>query len=290
MYLTDIPTEILLVILEWLARVDLPAFLRCQATSKKLRLLVRDCIYGPVGDKAILTADQPVQPLLMRKFGPLFRSRDCFTALERGTRHFLTLEGDCTRPFKRLPWAKDIDRREAYARPDASWRDLGVSFGCRMPITQLDIVKSYSSEELNEEGRDHVQYMQADLAASSSTGALTMGLLYDLLLCGGPVGDGGAVTFGARETGSWELLLGRRLRSADVLFEYECFIAGDEDLVDSGRDAAQAAVLYVQGGTVDLFDQDRLAGVGDASDWEPEMLGPTPKLLPWQGPEQGFHT
>lgn len=293
MLLLELPTETLLVVLEFVAGIDLPAFLRCQATSKKLHLLVHDILSSPrspaaraSGLDANKTASSPVQlqPLFVREFGPLFRSADCFTPSEREDMFFLTLEGDYTRPFKRLSWAKDVISREIFLRNEASWRNLSVTFGRGPPITQLDIVKSYSSEIFNEDGRDHIQYLQVDLAASTENGCLTMGLLYDLVLCGGWVGDNDMVTFGG-ETGSWELLLGRKLRSYDVLFEYECFIANDEDLVDRGPDAAQTAILYVQGGTVDGCDEDRLTGADDANDWEPEMLGQPPKLLPWQGPE-----
>lgn len=293
MYLTDLPTETLLLILQFLSRIDLATFLRCQTTSKRFRLLVQDCLFGPGKDdnyERVSTGAQQVQPLLLSRFRPLFRSLYCFTPLERTRRPVLTLGGDYARPFKRLPWAKSADERKAYLPADveASWRTLSVTFGCGPSITRLDVVKSYSSEEFNDEGRDHVQYLQVDLqsaSSSSSTGSLTMGLLYDLLLCGGPVGSNDAATFG-RETGSWELLPGRALRSADVLRAYECFIAADDDLVDAGPDAARSAILYVQGGTVNPNGGSRLAGPMDASDWEPEMLGPRPKLLPWQGPVQ----
>lgn len=293
MLLLELPTETLLVVLEFVARIDLPAFLRCQATSKKLHLLVHDVLsslgstaaHAPgSGEKETASSPVRVQPLLMRKFGPLFRSADCFTPFEREQMFFLTLEGDYTRPFKRLSWAKDVISREAFTRTESSWRTLSVTFGQGPAITQLDIVKSYSSELFNEDGRDHIQYLQVDLVASTDNGCLTMGLLYDLVLCAGWVGDNDMVTFGG-ETGSWELLLGRKLRSYDVLFEYECFIANDEDLVNDGPDAAHAAILYVQGGTVDGCDEDRLTRADDANDWAPEMLGQAPKLLPWQGPE-----
>lgn len=240
-----------------------------------------------------------VNYVLVRDFGPLFKSATCFTDAEhRRTRWFLSLEGDVARPFRRLPWAAaarggagagagdgDDDGetgpllREVYLRPGASWRDISVTFARAPPITRLEIIKSYSSEDLNEDGRDHVQYLLVDL--SGSGGFLTMGLLYDLLLCGGEVGDDSAATFGA-ETGAWDLLLGRRLRSHDLLVEYECFIHNDEELVDSGPEAEGSAILYMRGGTVDVGDQDRRfsAFEDDEIGWVPEILGDRPKIRP----------
>lgn len=284
MRIEELPNELLSLVLEWLARADLRTLLRCRQASKRFRLLVADCLFGPTKEKIVRSNGQ-VQPLLMAHFQFLFRSGDCFTPTERAEMFYLTLEGDCTRPFKRLPWAQDPKKRQAFLRPRASWRDLGVSFGCGMPVTQLEIVKTYSSEEFNEEGRDHVQYMQVDLEVSSTTGHLTMGLLYDLLLCHGAVGCADAITFGTQETGSWELFLGKRLRSADTLFEYECFIASDEVLVDSSIAAGSSAILFVQGGSTDASDDDRGGNDGYVDEWEPTLLGPRPSLLPWQGPK-----
>lgn len=205
-------------------------------------------------------------------------------------RWFLSLNGGVTRPFRRLPWAAPAPRcengnycstvlvRDAYLRPGASWRDLSVTFACGPPITRLEIVKSYSSEDLNEDGRDHVQHLLVDLS-NSGGGFLTMGLLYDLLLCGGAVGDDSAATFGC-ETGAWDLLLGRRLRSYDLLVEYECFIPDDEELVDFGPEAEGSAILCVRGGTVEVDDQDRRFEEPEDDDveWVPQMLGDMPRI------------
>lgn len=237
-----------------------------------------------------------MNPLLARDFAALFSSAVCFTPAERKSmRWFLSLNGDVARPFRRLPWAAasrggddDDDgsiaalrrRRDAYLRPAASWRGLSVTFARGPPVTRLEVVKSYSSETLNEDGRDHVQHLLVDLSTTAG-GFLTMGLLYDLLLCGGGVGDESAATFGG-ETGAWDLLLGRRLRSYGLLVEYECFIPDDGELVDSGPGAEGSAVLYVRGGSVEVDDQDRRFGGPEEDDddvgWVPEMLGDRPRI------------
>ncbi|ROV95594.1 hypothetical protein VSDG_05307 [Cytospora chrysosperma] len=296
--ITDLPPELLFRILVHLSIDHLSTFLNCQATCTTFRLLAQDVLSHPpapapastwpaarsaegVDDSRTGPRPRPSSSpnlLLARNFSPLLSSSNCFTQSERDSvRWFLTLNGDVARPFRRLPWAHDARARERYLRPGASWRGLGVTFGAGPPVTRLDIVKNYSSEDLNEDGRDHVQHLQVDMPAPR--GFLTMGLLYDLLLCGGAVGDERAATFGG-ETGSWELLLGARLRSHDLLLEYECFVKDDEDLVDRGLDAAQSAILLVRGGTVDGADQDRRFGEleDDDVEWVPQILGDMPKI------------
>ncbi|ROW07256.1 hypothetical protein VMCG_03801 [Cytospora schulzeri] len=286
--LTDLPAEILLPVLAHLSIIDLPTFLRSQSTCRIFHLLAQDILSKPPVPiwPIVLTEENCMDPfcsphpILVRKFKALLSSASCFTRAEReSVRWFLSLNGDVTRPFRRLPWAGDAHARAAYLRPGASWRHLSVTFGRSPPVTRVGIVKDYSSGDLNnEDGRDHVQYLEVGVPAG---GFLTMGLLYDLLLCGGAVGDGRAATLGV-ETGSWELLLGARLRSYDLLLEYECFVRDDEDLVDDGPDAAQSAILLVRGGTVEGADQDRRFGEleEDEVEWVPEILGDVPKIRP----------
>ncbi|KAI3394120.1 hypothetical protein diail_3203 [Diaporthe ilicicola] len=261
-----------------------------QTACRSFRLLAQEILSHPSGplqasglegdDASPGPPSSPTgpNPVLAQAFGPLFSSTASFTAGERRrTRWFLTLNGDVTRPFRRLPWAQSAALRDAYLRPGASWRDMSVTFGRGPPVTRLEVVKSYSSEDFNADGRDHVQFLRVEIAPSP--GFLTMGLLYDLLLCGGAVGDESAATFGP-ETGGWDLLLGRRLRSDDLLVEYECFIPDDDELVDSGPSAVQSAILYVRGGTVEVDDQDRRFEEPEDDDigWEPEVLGDFPKI------------
>ncbi|KUI72303.1 hypothetical protein VM1G_07760 [Cytospora mali] len=277
--LTNLPAELLLPILAHLSIIDLPTFLTSQATCRLFRLVARDVLCRPpalywetlMAEEDCMDSGSYPNFLLAHKFQYLFRSATCFSNEERQRiRWFLTLNGDVTLPFRRLPWARDARMRDKYLRPAASWQNLSVTFGFSPPITHVEIIKSYSSEDLNEDGRDHVQYLQVDIPDG---GFLTMGLLYNLLLCGGAVGDIRAATLG-NETGSWELLLGARLRSYDLLVEYECFIADDEDLVDDGPGAARSAILYVVGGTIEGQDQDRRFTEleEDEVDWVPERI------------------
>ncbi|KAH9985307.1 hypothetical protein F4779DRAFT_318429 [Xylariaceae sp. FL0662B] len=264
----DLPNEILIAILEHLAIVDLQTLVLSQFTDRRLHELGQDVISNiqrNMNDDIKVVNEQPsIHPLLRAKFKPLFNSADCFTEDEKRQYAFLSLNGDYVLPFCRLPWARSESDRSAFIRPDASWRNISLTFG-QPPITHLDIVKSYSTSR-----GDSVDYYEVELPSSG----LTMGIFYDLLL------DEDA-TYG-NETGSWELLLGLKLRSYDVLFEYECFIPTDQELVVSGREARQAAVLYVRGNN----ECDSTGPGVDGNDWILSTSDRSkPRLLPWQGPK-----
>ncbi|RYP42075.1 hypothetical protein DL768_010400 [Monosporascus sp. mg162] len=268
--LTDLPTESLILVLEWLAKIDLQSLIVSQLTSQRFHAAVQDVLANAQNRglrQNSLSEEKPaVHPLWASKFEGLFNSADCFTEAERRELRYLTLDGDFTLPFRRLPWARTGLGRAAYLRPEASWRSLSLTFG-KAPITQLDLVKSYS---YGGDGGDSVEYYQVDVPSSG----LTMGLFYDVLLCK-------SASYG-NETGGWELLLGKRLRSYDVLFEYECFIADDPDLVEAGEEARQAAILYVRGGSTDEVDQLK----PDSGIWIPNIISKKPpKMFPWQGPQ-----
>ncbi|RYP03096.1 hypothetical protein DL764_005379 [Monosporascus ibericus] len=267
--LRDLPTELLILVLEWLGKIDLQSLIVSQLTSKQFHAAVQDVLTDAQNRdlrQDPLSEEKPaVHPLWASKFGALFNSADCFTEADRRELRYLTLDGDFTLPFRRLPWARAGLGRAAYLRPEASWRSLSLTFG-QAPITQLDLVKNYSYGG----GGDSVEYYQVDVPSSG----LTMGLFYDVLLCE-------RANYG-NETGAWELLLGKRLRSYDVLFEYECFITDDPDLVEAGEEARQAAILYVRGGSTDEVDPLK----HDRGTWIPHIIGKEPpKLFPWQGPE-----
>ncbi|KAF3061964.1 hypothetical protein GL218_03748 [Daldinia childiae] len=238
--------------------------------NRRLYTLAKDILYDV---KNISSTDDVsddegtrIHPLWRTKFKGLFDTSECFTDEEKKKMAFLTLNGDYTLPFRRLSWAQTESERDAYRRSGASWREISLTFG-RAPITHLDVVKSYSAPE-----GDAVDYYQVDLPPSG----MTMGLFYDVLLCD-------KATYGY-ETGSWELIVGRRLHSFDVLFEYECFIPDDRDLVDIGKEARQAAVLYVRGGPVSRkFIPEPV--VEDSWVVNSNMER---RLLPWQGPIQNF--
>ncbi|RYP73471.1 hypothetical protein DL770_007764 [Monosporascus sp. CRB-9-2] len=275
--LRDLPTESLILVLEWLEKIDLQSLIVSQLISKQFHAAAQD-VLASAQNRGLrqdsLSEEKPAaHPLWASKFEGLFNSADCFTEADRRELRYLTLDGDFTLPFRRLPWARTGLGRTAYLRPEASWRSLSLTFG-QPPITQLDLVKSYSyggdGGDYHEYGSDSVEYYQVDVPSSG----LTMGLFYDVLLCEG-------ANYG-NETGGWELLLGKRLRSYDVLFEYECFIADDPHLVEAGEEARQAAILYVRGGSTDEVDPLK----PDSGTWIPHFIGKKPpKLFPWQGPE-----
>ncbi|OTA56518.1 hypothetical protein K449DRAFT_387556 [Hypoxylon sp. EC38] len=268
--LLDLPNEILIAILEIVATLDLQSLITSQLTNRRFRALVQDAIKNVQNITAFKYEEgcgqAQIHPLWKAKFKGLFNTADCFTVEERRRMAYLTLSGDYTLPFRRLPWAESDEKRKAYLHPKASWRDISLTFG-RAPITHLDVVKSYSAPE-----GDSIDYYQVELPPSG----MTMGLFYDVLLCD--------KTTYRRETGSWELIVGRRLRSYDVLSEYECFIPDDRDLVDWGEEARQAAVLYVRGGPVSHHS----TTCQDEEDYWVGSSQNKQRLLPWQGPIQNF--
>ncbi|KAI0111702.1 hypothetical protein F4814DRAFT_423328 [Daldinia grandis] len=267
--LLNLPNEILISILDALADVDLQSLIIVQLMNRRLYALVEDILYNvkTISNTNDASGDEGtrIHPLWRRKFKGLFNTSDCFTDEEKTRMAFLTLNGDYTLPFRRISWAQTESERDAYRRPGASWREISLTFG-RAPITHLDVVKTYSAPE-----GDAVDYYQVDLPPSG----MTMGLFYDVLLCD-------EATYGY-ETGSWELIVGRGLHSFDVLFEYQCFIPDDRDLVDIGKEARQAAVLYVRGGLVSR----KFKPEPEEDSWIVNSHMER-RLLPWQGPIQNF--
>ena len=264
--LTDLPAELLTQILTILGHIDLRSLIVSQAASRHFHAIGQDVIRSVQDHRQLsgVTAAR-IHPLWRGKFRGLFNSADCFNDEERRAMRYLTLDGDRTLPFRRLLWAQSHETRATYLRLDASWRVISVTFGSG-PISHLDVVKSYG---WSTGGTDEVDYLQVALPPSG----LTMGILYDLLLCD--------MTMFGRETGSWALLVGRRLRSYDQILEWECFIEDDEDMVDSGPDAQTSAILFVRGGDGCGYSAQPTA---DGS-WTPMILGDVPCFFPWQGPE-----
>ncbi|KAK7908081.1 hypothetical protein PG985_015384 [Apiospora marii] len=274
-----IPPEILIQILQYVRQMDFRAFFFSQATSRIFRSIIQDMITSVGRSSSSLARQQEtpcLHPLLQARFAPLFNTTDAFTADERAKNiyYYLSLEGDCTLPFRRLPWAQSEAEREVYLRPEASWRRLPL-LGSGGPITHLEIVKGYTTQT-----SDSVEYLQVELpppsscsssSSSNAAGQLTMGTFYNLLL-------GEQATY-KWETGSWELHLGTRLRNIDLLYEYECYVPTDPELLDF--DAPQCAVLSVLGGTG--CDQEFL-GVNWETCWRPVVGQSPPRCLPWQGP------
>ncbi|KAI8630990.1 hypothetical protein F5Y19DRAFT_42236 [Xylariaceae sp. FL1651] len=273
--LHSLPTETLVLILQFLGVIDLQSTLIAQRVSRRFRGIIQDAVLyhyphylskaGIAGTtETVIEIGTKINPLWQYKFKSLFNSADCFTPSERARYWVLTLDGDATLPFRRLPWAAASDPlcREAFLRPEASWRGLSCTFGSSPPIRCLDIVKSFDTDT-----GTPVTYSQVELPASG----LTMGLLYDILLC--------EETLYGPETGSWELLVGKSLKSFDVLYRWGCFIIdqpGESHLV---CEVEGGAILYVRGGG------GCSKTVLGKQEWIPKRLeGTRPRFLPWQGP------
>ncbi|KAI0547373.1 hypothetical protein F4679DRAFT_367700 [Xylaria curta] len=271
--LQDVPNETLILILSFLSAIDLQSTLLAQRVSRRFRDVIQDAIlYSasnsrgnsyPESATGISGAD--INPLLQAKFRGLFNSADCFTAAERARYWSLTLDGDPTLPFRRLPWAMDspLASRDAFLRSEASWRRLSPTFGAAPSIRHLDVVKSFEGDL-----GSPVAYFQVDIPHPG----LSMGLLYDILLCE-------EALYGP-DTGSWQLLVGKSLKSFDVLYRWGCFIIdspGESHLVGEKPDSA---ILFVRGG--EWCSHKTI----DQNEWTPQRLAKNsrPKFLSWQGP------
>ncbi|KAI1745658.1 hypothetical protein F4680DRAFT_109853 [Xylaria scruposa] len=268
--LQDLPNETLILILSFLAAIDLQSTLLAQRVSRRFRGIIEDAIlYNSASNSRVNSCSESstgisgadVNPLLQAKFRGLFNSADCFTAAERARYWALTLDGDPMLPFRRLPWV--VDSRDAFLRPEASWRRLSPTLGASPPIRHLDVVKSFEGDV-----GSPVAYFQVDIPHPG----LSMGLLYDILLCE-------EALYGP-DTGSWQLLVGKSLKSFDVLYRWGCFIIdspGESHLVGEKPDAA---ILFVRGG--EWCSHKRI----DQNEWTPQRLtkNSRPKFLSWQGP------
>ncbi|KAI0972874.1 hypothetical protein F4678DRAFT_427211 [Xylaria arbuscula] len=268
--LRDLPNETLILILRFLGAIDLQSAILAQRVSRRFRDVLQDAVLRSESADSLSdfcysgSSRGDVNSFLQSRFTGLFSSADCFTAVERARYWVLTLDGDATLPFRRLPWATGVlSSRDAFLRPEASWRGLSPTFGTGPRTRRLDVVKSFESDTASP-----VAYFQVELPESG----LNMGLLYDILLCE-------EALYGT-DTGSWQLLFGKSLKSFDVLYRWGCFIIdepGESQLVSETPDAA---ILFVRGG--DGCSETAL----DQDEWVPQRLVKSrePKFLAWQGP------
>jgi hypothetical protein len=273
--LQDLPTETLILVLRFLGIIDLQSLILAQRVSRRLRGVIQDAVLhnAPAPQarehskttRGEIEIEIEINPFLQTRFKGLFNSADCFTAAERARYWVLTLDGDATLPFRRLPWAGDSDpaRRDAFLRAEATWRELSPTFASSSPLVRsLDVVKSFESET-----GSPVAYFQVELPPSG----LSVGFLYDVLLCEDAL-------YGS-DTGSWELLVGKSLKSFDVLYRWGCFIIDEPGESQLVSETADAAILYVRGG------EGCSETILDDREWKPRFLdNRRPKFLPWQGP------
>ncbi|KAI0517249.1 hypothetical protein F5B22DRAFT_603856 [Xylaria bambusicola] len=264
--LQDLPTETLILILRFLGAIDLQATILAQRVSKRFRDIIQDAVLRSASPIATQLypgnpwSQEEINPLLQAKFKGLFDSVYSSTEVERYRYRVLALDRDATLLFWRVLWAAGVSR-EAYLRPEASWRGLSPTFGVAPRIRHLDIVKHF----LREEGPP-VSYLQVELPESG----LSMGLLHDILLC--------EETLYGHDMRSWQLLVGQSLKSFDVLYRWGCFIIElyEPELV---TETADGALLFVRGGYRSKETQ-----LGRNERVSRRLMNAKPKFLPWQGP------
>ncbi|ETS81586.1 hypothetical protein PFICI_06588 [Pestalotiopsis fici W106-1] len=284
--LSDLPAELFDAILEHLYIVDLWTLLLSQSTSRRFRRVVQLILSrsnlpyteqvtdededDDDDDGSSYWCSYDINVMLWRNFNYIFRPTSCFTVeeIEQQNNYYLTIVGNRALSFQRLRWVKEDHSRQAYLRPEASWRHLTIARPCqKKPFTRLEIIRSYTSDEHG----DEVEYLRLDLL---DQGILTMGLLYDTLLSD-------MVHFG-NNTGGWVLHRGVRLRNYDLLLEYECFVINDDELLDLGPDSQQCAILHIEGAAVEADTEVESWTVNH--DWTPSMIEPDRiRFLNWDG-------
>ncbi|KAK5636578.1 hypothetical protein RRF57_012290 [Xylaria bambusicola] len=266
--LQDLPAETLILILRLLGAMDLQTTILAQRVSRRFRDVIQDAVPRSPSPGATQYYSEnarskgEINPFLQDKFNGLFNSADCFTEAECRRYRVLTLDGDATLPFPRLPWVVGASR-DVFLRPEASWRGLSPTFGVAPHTRYLDIVKNCENEF-----DSPVFYFQVELPESG----LSMGLLYDILVC--------EETLYAHWTGSWQLLVGKSLKRFDVLYRWGCFIINEPGESQLVSETADGAILLVRGGP-----PSRLPQLGRDA-WVPERLmkNAKPKFFPWRGP------
>ncbi|KAI0009999.1 hypothetical protein F4779DRAFT_579513 [Xylariaceae sp. FL0662B] len=265
MALLDLPPETVASIFGFLAEEDLPSLIVAQSVCRAFKATIehifpknlsRSSTQGDVGEINF-------HPLLMSKFGTLFDTNSCLPE----TDELRCLDNDITLPFRCLPWAITEATRAPYLYPEATWRQMSVTWG-GPPITRLDLCSSMTVY-----GGTSMAYYQVELPPAG----LTMGLLYDLLLSY-------RIIFNS-STRDWQLLLGKHLESYgdwQILSSQSTYPSPGaiRRLFADYNGTGQSAVLLVHSsrGCTGNTPKD----IGDA--WRPKPIGAgKPVLHQWKG-------
>jgi hypothetical protein len=163
-----------------LHQVDTLTLITCQHVCRQWKAIIDDTqtlqalLFRTSATSSITTEEGIVfHPILRTHFCPLFAFEDwiypCFPDKRAWVVH------DCEyRTLFELRWARDgcsaeAFSQQAYARPEASWRNMLIS---QPPVTRLDWQHTWNSEKDDRMGGlYHQQY----------TKAVTIGMLWDLL-------------------------------------------------------------------------------------------------------------
>ncbi|KAI1081459.1 hypothetical protein F5B20DRAFT_536135 [Whalleya microplaca] len=265
MALLDLPPETVALIIGFLVEEDLPSLIVAQSVCRYFHAAIQNIFPNPSSrpgapDEA---REARIHPLLMSRFNTLFDSANCFP--ESVKRRFL--DEDIYLPFRKLPWASTEATRAPYLRPEASWRNMSVTWGGPR-ITRVDVCAV-----LTVYGGTSMRYYQLGLPPAG----LTMGLLWDFLL--------GETSIFNVATTKWELRLGEHLHSYDEwqeLSDRASYPSREsiERLIKGGAEARHSVTLltFAHMGCTGFSDDD----YGDL--WCAEPIGAEkPVLHEWTG-------
>ncbi|KAF2275940.1 uncharacterized protein EI97DRAFT_474586 [Westerdykella ornata] len=189
--LASLPSELLHLILEWLADIDLRSLFASRRTCHAFQTLATDILENP---SYLARHGVSINKFLQSHFGPIL---DSSAAGEDNQPSY----GQGYVPYFGLPWTVDANVRETYLRVEASWRRIPLSSPSGHIVRKLQQI--YSSSQYDDEGKVSLNHLTGGdvwFYNIASDGAerhqfpegVPLGLLYDMILgyseslaCGG---------------------------------------------------------------------------------------------------------
>lgn len=248
-YLTDMPSEILRLILEALADIHLISLFAAARTCKVFHTIITDITY-----KTMSSHGRSIHAFMMAHFSSILESASVPTWYAA---------------FYALPWASDERVRTKYCREDASWRKIPLASANGRIIERLEtIVQSqYYQDEIfgikggyvgwgsDAEGRPENYHFPK---------GISLGMLYDLLLSSGH----------GRLSGGWELLFESRVSDAEAFESLRMDLATDRVRRQRGADI-DALLTQAKDSALLLFigRPNRGLHLSASGTWEPAIMG-----------------
>lgn len=172
--MTDLPVEILRVVFNALADIDLRSLFVTRSTCKTIQQIATDAIHSVSSSHGFA-----LHAFLTSHFSPILDSSVAGPDYQP-----TTTEGYA--PFFALPWASNETTREKYLSEEASWRQIPLVSANGHPVRRLQVIiqsqrfgEVYSLKGgqvcfrmIEEEGAERFQFPQG----------LSLGLFYDMLL------------------------------------------------------------------------------------------------------------
>ncbi|KAF2682658.1 hypothetical protein K458DRAFT_432632 [Lentithecium fluviatile CBS 122367] len=204
--LTELPTELLRVILLHLAYNNFPSLFAARRCCRVLEANVTDIV-----NKSLPAHGLAIHNFLQTHFAPLL---DSLTAEKVTYLH----DADAIAPLRELPWSWDPETRARFLRFEASWRHLPLASPSGTIIRRLQVVriewKSYRDSQYPR-GQDVMHVPEdgnEDEMVYEQPGGVTIGNLYNVLVSQSWYG----CAFRTNPLGTeWKVLFGKRVDNTD---------------------------------------------------------------------------